>query len=259
VKLSDACKNQTSNVTVPVVSSGCPDELTIQLVTILAVNMFIGQAQEVVIPWAIGKIKLYLLVRNTGENSKQIPDWEKDYKKAPFKGTFDEYSEMIIQFGYLTLFAASFPLAPVMAVLNNMVEIRSDAFKILTANPRPPYRGAANIGTWYHILEVLGIIAVVTNCALIGLSFEVIIDFFYTKDPLTQVVTNDGRFGALGVIVIVEHGILILKYIIAYLVPDYPGWIVKRVALSEFIKEETQKSYEKERLCQAKLGSANSC
>jgi len=243
-KLIDACKNQTAAVTTPIVSAGCPDELTIQLVTILAVNMFIGQAQEVVIPWAMGRLKLYLLVRNTGEDRKQIPDWERDYKKSPFKGTFDEYSEMIIQFGYLTLFAASFPLAPVMAVLNNMVEIRSDAFKMLTANPRPPYRGASNIGTWYNILEVLGIIAVVTNCALIGLSFEVIIDFFYHKDPVTGVV-HDGKFAALGVVVIVEHGILILKFIIAYLVPDYPGWIVKKVALSEFIREESVKAMRK--------------
>jgi hypothetical protein len=34
------------------------DELTIQLGTILAVNMFIGQAREVAFPWLIGKLQM---------------------------------------------------------------------------------------------------------------------------------------------------------------------------------------------------------
>ena len=38
--------------------------------------------------------------------------------------------EMVIQFGYCTLFVAAFPLAPLMAFVNNAIEIRVDAWKL---------------------------------------------------------------------------------------------------------------------------------
>ena len=35
-----------------------------------------------------------------------------------------EYLEMVIQFGFITMFSCAFPLAPLFALLNNTVEIR---------------------------------------------------------------------------------------------------------------------------------------
>jgi len=212
------------------ISDGCPDEVSLQLISALAVNMFVGQAQEVVLPWLTSKVQLILYLRKNKEQEK-LPVWERDNKKGDFDGTLNEYSEIVIQYGYITLFAATFPIAPLFAVLNNIVEIRTDAFKILSAFPRPRYKGAQNIGTWYYVLEFLGICAVMTNCALIGLSFEVI-----------RSNTGDNDFATLGVVVFMEHIILILKFGIAYLIPDLPGWIVKKLAYEQYIKEETLKT-----------------
>lgn len=92
-------------------------------------------------------------------------------------------------------FAAAFPLAPLLAVLNNVVEIRTDAIKILNTNNKPYYKGAEvcaidvwggcivesdarwwlqDIGGWYGILELVGYIAVVTNTLLIVTGFSVL-------------------------------------------------------------------------------------
>ena len=43
---------------------------------------------------------------------------------------FAEYLELVIQFGFVTLFVASFPLAPLVALINNILEIRVDAHKV---------------------------------------------------------------------------------------------------------------------------------
>jgi len=228
-KLQDNCNFGQTNYNS--VSAGCPDEVTLQLISALLVNMFIGQSKEVAIPWIISKVKLYLLLRNDEIEKEDVAIWERDSKKADYEGTLDEYSEIVIQYGYITLFAATFPIAPLLAVLNNIVEIRTDAFKLLTSYPRPRYRGAQNIGTWYNILEFLGIIAVMTNTALIGLSFEVI-----------RQAAGNNDYATLGIIIFMEHVILALKFGIAYLIPDLPGWIVKKLAYQEYIKEQTLKT-----------------
>ena len=48
-----------------------------------------------------------------------------------------EYLEMVLQFGFVTIFVAAFPLAPLFALLNNWMEIRLDAGKFVTETRRP--------------------------------------------------------------------------------------------------------------------------
>ena len=65
-----------------------------------------------------------------------------------YEDTLDDYLEMFIQFGYVTLFSSAFPLAALCALLNNVVEIRSDAFKLCMTYQRPFGKTVENIGTW---------------------------------------------------------------------------------------------------------------
>jgi len=48
-----------------------------------------------------------------------------------------DYAELIIQFGYATLFVASYPLAPFMAFVSNYCKIRIKAWKLLQIYKRP--------------------------------------------------------------------------------------------------------------------------
>ena len=47
-----------------------------------------------------------------------------------YSSTFDDFNEIAIQFGYLALFSPVYPLAAVLALLNNIAEIRIDAGKL---------------------------------------------------------------------------------------------------------------------------------
>ena len=37
---------------------------------------------------------------------------------------FDEYLELVIQYGFVTMFSAAFPLAPLFALANNIMEVK---------------------------------------------------------------------------------------------------------------------------------------
>lgn len=52
----------------------------------------------------------------------------------------------VIQYGFVSLFVASFPLAPAFALLNNVIEIRLDAAKFVTEIRRPDAVRCKDIG-----------------------------------------------------------------------------------------------------------------
>ena len=95
--------------------------------------------------------------------------WEQDYYLSNFErlALLDEYLEMVIQYGFVTLFVSAFPLAPVFALLNNIIEIRLDAYKFVTAYKRPLAQRAQDIGAWASILQAITYISIVTNVSVI--------------------------------------------------------------------------------------------
>lgn len=75
----------------------------------------------------------------------------------------------VIQFGFVTLFVASFPLAPLLALVNNILEIRVDAWKLTTQYRRMVPEKARDIGAWQPIMQGIAILAVVTNVSRPGI------------------------------------------------------------------------------------------
>ena len=61
---------------------------------------------------------------------------------------YDDYLEMFVQFGYVYLFAAVYPMAAFWAVLNNILEMRCDAFKLCCVYQRPIARKVKDTGAW---------------------------------------------------------------------------------------------------------------
>lgn len=127
----------------------------------------------------------------------------------------DDYLEMFLQFGYVFLFSSAFPLAALWALINNVTEIRSDAFKMVNIFQRPFAESASNIGAWQVAFELISIMAVMTNCALIGMNPEV-------RKLLPSDIT---AVNIVLIFVAVEHIILAIKVAVACLIPDQPKWV----------------------------------
>ncbi|KAJ8395160.1 hypothetical protein AAFF_G00036160 [Aldrovandia affinis] len=131
---------------------GCLIELAEQLFIIMVGKQLINNIQEFVIP----KVKAWrqrramAAVRGTQAPQKP-PRWEEDYELIECEGLFEEYLEIVLQFGFITIFVAAFPLAPLFALLNNWAE---------------------NIGVWFNILEALSHLSVIVNAFLIAFTSD---------------------------------------------------------------------------------------
>lgn len=90
-----------------------------------------------------------------------------------YNSTYEDYLEMYIQFGYVVLFASVAPLAALAALINNVIEIRLDAFKLCKMYKRPLAKRAKNTGAWLLAFETLLVMSIITNCGLLYLQPEV--------------------------------------------------------------------------------------
>ncbi|KAG7521750.1 anoctamin-1-like [Solea senegalensis] len=165
---------------------GCLIELCIQLSMIMLGKQLIqNNVFEILIP-KLKKMYRTMQVEKGNKRAAEADDdneskaeekrpkqqFDKDIALEPFEGVSSEYMEMIIQYGFVSLFVASFPLAPAFALLNNVIEIRLDAAKFVTETRRPDAVRCKDIGIWYNILCGISKFSVITNAFVISFTSE---------------------------------------------------------------------------------------
>uniref|UniRef100_A0AAQ4RQT3 Anoctamin n=1 Tax=Gasterosteus aculeatus aculeatus TaxID=481459 RepID=A0AAQ4RQT3_GASAC len=283
---------------------GCLIELTTQLVIVMSGKQLWGNIQEALLP----------LIRNwwSSRKGRHHPEnrysrWEQDHALLNFTqlGLFYEYLEMVVQFGFITLFVASFPLAPLLALFNNILEIRVDAWKFTTQYKRPVASKARNIGAWQEILNAVAILSVVTNAFIMAFTSDMIprMVFLYSYDEhksMRGYVNNslsvynishipernmpeerDDWFGnstttcryrdyryppghqkqythtmqfwhilaaKMAFIIIMEHVVFVVKFLVAWMIPDVPTGVKARFKRERYLIQEYLHNYEVERL-----------
>nr|CAD7457715.1 unnamed protein product [Timema tahoe] len=154
-----------------------------------------------------------------------------------YEGTYDDYLEMFIQFGYVFLFSSVFPIAAFWAVFNNILEVRADAFKLCRVFQRPSARRVKDTGAWQRAFEALGALSIVTNCGLLCMSPQL--------RGLAPDLTN---VEWVLLVVCLEHVLLAVRHVLHEAIPDVPGWV--RLALAKIdyqskqaLKHESGKSF----------------
>ncbi|XP_076878420.1 anoctamin-1 isoform X3 [Brachyhypopomus gauderio] len=169
---------------------GCLMELCIQLsITMLGKQLIQNNLFEIGVP-KLKKLIRYIKSKRSAfqeqEREKKLRRYETDFLLDPFSGLTPEYMEMIIQFGFVTLFVASFPLAPLFALLNNIIEIRLDAKKFVAELRRPVAARAKDIGIWYNLLRGVAKVAVIVNAFVISFTSDfiprLVYQYMYSPD-----------------------------------------------------------------------------
>ncbi|XP_064031175.1 anoctamin-8 isoform X2 [Pogoniulus pusillus] len=167
--------------------------------------------------------------------STQLTQAEVESCMKKYEDTFQDYQEMFIQFGYVVLFSSAFPLAAMCALVNNIIEIRSDAFKLCTGLQRPFGQRVESIGQWQKVMEAMGVLAIVVNCYLIAQCGQ-----------LQRLFPWLSPEGAIISVVVLEHFALLLKYIIQVAIPDIPAWVAEEMAKLEYQRREAFKKHERQ-------------
>ncbi|KAJ7995227.1 hypothetical protein DPEC_G00242350 [Dallia pectoralis] len=177
-------------------AGGCLIELAQELLIIMVGKQLINNIQEFILPklkswWQ--RRKIHPKVRAEHEDMEKrgpmgdAAPWETDYELLVCEGLFDEYLEMVLQFGFITIFVAACPLAPLFALINNWVEVRLDSQKFVCQYRRPVVERAKDIGIWMEILQVITHVAVISNAFLIA----------FTTDFLPRLYYRFGNEGSL--------------------------------------------------------------
>lgn len=147
--------------------------------------------------------------------------------------TFEDYTEMLVQFGYVSCFSLAFPLAPVLALVNNVLELRTDAFKLCHTRQRPLAHKASGIGVWLHVLQVMSVLAVLTNCFQLAYSTSLFERAFPDVTPTHKVWLVFG----------IEHVLLLLQVWLACAVPSVPRAVAAKLRRErELAKHESART-----------------
>ncbi|XP_027622487.1 anoctamin-9 [Tupaia chinensis] len=157
--------------------SGCMMDLFVQMAIIMGLKQTLSNCVEYLTPWLAYKFRsMPCLGHPHLSQDPVLRDWQRNYRLNPVNtfSLFDEFMEMMIQYGFTTIFVAAFPLAPLLALFSNVVEIRLDAIKMVQLRRRLVPRKANDIGTWLQVLETIGVLAVIANGMVIAFTSEFI-------------------------------------------------------------------------------------
>ncbi|KAA8578865.1 hypothetical protein FQN60_011479 [Etheostoma spectabile] len=207
--------------------SGCLTDLFIQMAVIMLLKQTLNNIFEFTGPWlksCLSRNHAKKLERKCGHCYRKacrdeqgcvepcdvckLRDWLRNYHLANTDAfsLFNEYLEMVVQFSFTTIFVAAFPLAPLLALINNIFEIRLDAIKMVRLERRLVPWKTNDIGVWTKVLEVIGVYR----------DYRSDEDYALTSQFWLVLAV---RFAF---VILFEHVVVVCKFIAAWFVPDNP-------------------------------------
>jgi hypothetical protein len=153
----------------------CMSELQTQLLIVFCLKQVLLGSLEILIPFCkararskLNEVRIKELASMKNLNDMHASSVGMEQKMEPYGTVFGDYNELAIQFGYSTLFAVALPVAPLLAMINNCAEMRTDAYKLCKVHRRPEYATRQDIGSWQTVLETIAVMSVMTNAMLTG-------------------------------------------------------------------------------------------
>ncbi|KAL2015919.1 hypothetical protein VTK56DRAFT_4533 [Thermocarpiscus australiensis] len=232
-----------------------PDRLTTQVIYFTVTAQIVNLATEFIVPHVKRRVFRTVekvqseLSEHAAAREKDPPEEAEFLERVRNEAELDEYDvtidyrEMVVQFGYLSLFSVVWPLAACSFLVNNWVEARSDAMKIATNCQRPiPWR-ADSIGPWLDTLGFLSWLGSITSAALVFL-------FNSSRDGPPDGSPRDiSGWALLLTILFAEHVYLVVQFVVRGVIRklDSPGLQRERAARFAVRKKLLESVVERDR------------
>lgn len=129
--------------------------------------------------YSMGKLALANLAhvqQQTTQSPSSTPDGttttntssvEDENALEPYRGSYEDYTEIVVQFGLVVMFSSVFPLAPLLAFIECVLEMRLDALDLCLFFQRPAPETAVDIGPWAACIQILLKLALATLFGLV--------------------------------------------------------------------------------------------
>jgi len=159
----------------------CVALMRTNLLYIFVLAMLVNVGVSTLLP----KLARWYALYTEGGLSASMSAAEWQYVLLEYDETLDAiqaYMASALQFGYVALFSGAAPIVSLLAAGANALLVRLEGLKYMTGFRRIEPRGAEDIGKFEAVATVLGVLAPITNGAIvINLSRP-----FATIDPLSQ-------------------------------------------------------------------------
>ena len=119
-------------------------------------------------------------------------------------------------------------------MMNNILEIRSDAWLLCRAHQRPIWKTQEDIGSWASVIFFISIINTVVNAAITAFVGAQLDD---TNGTFT---TRIRRADLWMIAVLIEHCVLACKFLVKVILPEEPEWVETAKAAVEYRQDQIE-------------------
>ena len=161
--------------------ANCIHELEQQLGVIFLFHIIVS-IFKITSPWLQGKMTNQQSVNPDDETTRLTSQFRKrvdaeaakpKYQQDGVDGPLYDYLELMIQYGFITLFAVAFPLAALIAFLSNIWQTKLDRIYLLDLLKRPIPENCNGIGLWEKAMTNITIAAIFTNAGIMCFTLRI--------------------------------------------------------------------------------------
>jgi len=232
------------------------DRLRLELITVFNIDTFRRLLCECILPMLLQRVstppahqshKKHDDNPDTASYAPLVADANRDAYEQ-----FDDYMEIVIQLGYVTLFASAYPLASLIAIVANLVEIRADCFKLTHVCQRPRPMRTDTCGMWNTLVSCILWLSALTNCLIFGFTSDQLMQYlpqFYYLNEQGHTRLAEGRGWIVVFIIFGVERLLVYTGLLIYaVVPEIPEDVMEELERRHFVRMQESKRIKEQRM-----------